>query len=92
MKRLLNKSPLNRLCKFSHIKSDPWFGGFSWENLISLNMEPPYLPKYDYEKDANCSPFAFNNHMKNIKDWLPTKNYNISKESQAEYDKWFKDF
>jgi hypothetical protein len=54
---MLAKNPLSRLCKFSHIKSNAWFAGFSWENLISLDVEVPFMPKI-VTKDADESKFV----------------------------------
>ena len=45
IKHMLEKNPLNRLAKFDAIRKQLWFNGFDWEELISLNMNPPYIPK-----------------------------------------------
>lgn len=50
---MLNKNPLSRLSKFSHIKSHPWFANFSWDNLISLDVHPPFIPKLKAKDDEN---------------------------------------
>ena len=92
MKKMLNKSPLSRLCKFSHIKTDPWFSSFSWDNLISLIIEPPYLPKLKKEEESKGNPVSYSNYLKTVKEWKPTKEYSIDKKTQIEYDKWFKCF
>lgn len=92
LKKLLTKGAINRLCKFANIKSDPFFSAFSWENLISLNLEPPYVPKINAEDDSKVTPVPYINHTKTFKEWVPSKSYNIEKKVQAEYDKWFKNF
>ena len=42
---MLEKNPLNRITTIDSVKKHIWFNGFNWEELISLNMNPPYLPK-----------------------------------------------
>lgn len=91
IRKMLTKSPIQRLCKFSQIKNDPWFAGFSWENLLSLNMEPPYVPKIS-RNELKSTPVAFVNYIKTIKEWVPSKTHNIDKKTQHEYDNWFKNF
>ncbi len=92
MRKMLTKSTINRMCKISQIKSDLWFVGFSWENLLSLNMEPPYIPKLNYYDDKNVSSVAFVNYLKAMKEWISTKNITIDKKTQLEYDLWYKNF
>jgi len=49
---MLNKFTISRLCKISHIKAHNWLKNFTWDSLISLDMKPPYIPKFknqDYE-------------------------------------------
>lgn len=88
---MLSKSPLNRLCKLSHIKSDIWFKGFTWEKLISLDMEPPYTPKIA-NKDDDSKSYPYVNYLKNMKEWICPKEVKIEKKLQAEYDLWFTNF
>ncbi len=88
---MLVKSPLNRLCKLSLIKSDPWFKDFSWENLLLFNMNPPYFPKIEklLSKDTLSS---FCDYLKTTREYVPTKNLIIEKNLQVEYDNWYKKF
>jgi hypothetical protein len=88
---MLSRSTNNRLCKFSQIKTDNWYKDFSWENLLSFNLDAPYIPKFT-EKETKTNPVAFINYIKTIKDWLPSKNVSIDKSTQEKYDKWFKEF
>jgi len=48
---MLSKNPLNRLSKISHIKSHPCFKNFQWDNLISLDLQAPYVPKLKQEEE-----------------------------------------
>ena len=42
---MLEKNPLKRITTLDSVKKHIWFNGFNWEDLISLNMNPPYVPK-----------------------------------------------
>lgn len=56
---MLCKNPLSRLSKFSHIKSHPWFSNFLWDNLISLDIQPPFLAKIKIKDDeTNTIPYV----------------------------------
>jgi hypothetical protein len=88
---MLTKSPINRLCKFANIKNDPWFAHFSWENLLSLNVEPPFLPKISTSHGKN-STVAYINYLKTTKEYVPSKSVKIEKEMQSKFDLWFKNF
>lgn len=56
---MLCKNPINRLFKLSQIKNNIWFKDFNWENLISLNSEPAFIPQLpkDEIKKSNV-PFV----------------------------------
>jgi hypothetical protein len=93
MTQMLTKNPLSRLCKFSHVKANPWFSGFGWENLISLNIEVPYKPKLE-SRDIDESKFIpYLTQVKTFKEYVPTsKQQPIDSKKQLEYDEWFKNF
>jgi hypothetical protein len=55
---LLNKNPLSRMLKLAQIKNHIWFMDFNWENLISLNLEPPHMPKLPKEEKKNAVPYV----------------------------------
>jgi hypothetical protein len=88
---MLNKSMVNRLSNFGQIKNDPWFRDFSWENMLALNITPPYVPTLP-EKDFKNNPVAFINHLKLVKEWVPSKPVKLDKATQEQYEKWFKEF
>ena len=90
-KKMLSKSTCNRLCNLSHIKAEPWFQSFSWEDLISLKMEPPYYPKLPQD-EGRSSHLSFVNYARTIKEWVASKNVHIERKNQQEYDDWFKQF
>ncbi len=88
---MLSKSMVTRMSNFSQIKIDPWFRDFSWENMIALNVEPAYIPTLP-EKEYKNNPIAFINHLKLLKEWMPTKPVKLDKSIQENYDKWFREF
>ena len=48
MRKMLDKNPSYRLTNFYSIKTQPWFKGFHWDELINLNLKAPYLPQIPY--------------------------------------------
>ena len=55
---MLSKNPLSRLCKISHIKAHLWLQNFPWDNLISLDMQAPHIPKLkNKDEDSTIIPF-----------------------------------
>ncbi len=91
IKKMLVKSPLSRLCKLSLIKTEPWFKDFSWDNLILLNLQPPYSPQFP-KGSTKENPTSILEYLKTLKEYIPTKNFNIDRVTQAEYNEWFKKF
>ena len=56
---MLVKNPLSRLSKISHIQAHPWLLNFSWDNLISLDIPPPYVPKIKTkDEESNLIPYV----------------------------------
>ena len=63
---MLSKNPLSRLSKYSHIKSHPWFNNFVWDSLLSLDMQPPQIPKIKIKDDeSNAIPYVSYVKVKN---------------------------
>ena len=70
IKYIPDKNLEKRYCKFDQIAGHIYFKDFNWNELISLNMEPAYIPKipnieYKYE------PKPFVEHVKTLSDWEP---------------------
>ena len=42
---MLNKNHLSRYSKLGQINSHIWFQNFNWDDLISMNMKPAFMPK-----------------------------------------------
>jgi hypothetical protein len=57
---------------------------------MNLDIEVPYIPKVVPENVTNLIPYT--THVLNNKKEFKTAKQQIKKETQAEYDKWFKDF
>ena len=53
MQLMLNKNQVQRFCKLDQISSHIWFKDFSWDDLISLNMKPAYIPKIE-SNESKC--------------------------------------
>ena len=62
MTLMLNKNPIQRLYKLSLIKNHPWFNSFKWDDLITMNLEPPYIPKI--AKENLTSSKSYLNYVK----------------------------
>lgn len=90
MNSMLNKNPMSRLYKINQVKAHTWFDDFSWENLNSLNLTPPYMPRVIKEDTSKNKPFV--KHAKSMKEWVPPKDSAIDQKLKEEYDKWHKDF
>ena len=43
---MLNKNHLSRYSKLGQISSHIWFQNFNWDDLISMNMDPAFIPNF----------------------------------------------
>ena len=91
MHLMLNKNKKERYCKFNQINSHIWFKDFNWEELLSLNMKPAYLPKND-DKIINYNEIPYIEYTKNLKDWEPTKEKYITEKDKIDFDEWLENF
>ena len=41
---MLNKNKSSRYYKFEQISNHIWFNDFNWDSLLSLDMQPEYIP------------------------------------------------
>ena len=89
MKQMLTKNPISRLNKISQVKNHVWFNGFSWDDLIELKMNPPYLPLLKQELEDNNN-IPFQDYVKGIKE--EKKNIKIDPGKLKEYDEWWNKF
>jgi hypothetical protein len=61
---MLTKNPLSRLSKLSQIKNHVWYSDFSWESLISLDIEVPYVPKLSQKEVDESKVTTYSNYIK----------------------------
>ena len=89
---MLNKIIGTRYCKFEQISSHPWFKGFNWNDLISLDMKPSYLPVIE-EKNINqkeVKPYL--EYINSLREWKENEKVVFTPEQEKDFNKWFKDF
>ena len=92
MQLMLSKNQAQRFYKLEQIQSHIWFKDFSWDDLISLNMKPAYIPKIDINENK-CEPKPYLDYIKSLKDWEPdNEQKKITKKNIAEFEEWFKNF
>ena len=63
MQLMLNKNYMSRYSKLSQINSHIWFQNFNWDDLISMNMKPAFLPKLK-NKDLTKNSINYLNFVK----------------------------
>ena len=89
---MLNKIMSTRYCKFEQISSHPWFKGFNWNDLISLDMKPSYIPIIE-EKNINQQEIKpYLEYINSLRDWKENEKVIITPEQEKDFNKWFKDF
>ena len=92
MQLMLNKNQTQRCCKLEQIQSHIWFKESSWDDLISLNMKPAFLPNIENNEDK-CETKPYLDYIRTLKDWEPENGQQkISKKNIAEFEEWFKKF
>ena len=83
MQLMLNKNQTQRFCKLEQIQSHIWFKEFSWDDLISLNMKPAFLPNIENNEDK-CETKPYLDYIRTLKDWEPENGQQkISKKNNA---------
>ena len=89
---MLNKINGTRYCKFDQISSHPWFKGFNWNDLVSLDMKPSYLPKIEGKNinEKNAQPYI--NFIESLGDWKLKGKVIITPEDENRFFEWFKKF
>jgi hypothetical protein len=89
---MLNKINGNRYCKFEQISSHPWFKGFNWNDLISLDMKPGYIPKIENIKvnEKDIQPYL--NVVNALKEWKESEKVIVTPLNEKDFIEWFKNF
>ena len=97
LKGLLNKNPVERISSFETIKEESFFNDFPWDDLITFQIKPPYIP-IENEKDfkynlQNCN-YPFEILIENQKSEISQiKSIKINRERDAQRNEnWFHDF
>ena len=89
---MLNKNQAQRYSKLEQIKNHIWFKDFSWDDLISLNMKPAYIPKIA-NNENRCKTKPYLDYIKSLKDWEPEDELpKLTKKNISDFDEWFKKF
>ena len=89
---MLNKINGTRYCKFDQISSHPWFKGFNWNDLISLDMRPSYLPRMENKNTNENAIRPYMDYINSLEEWTPSEKVVISPEDQKHFNEWFKKF
>ena len=92
MQLMLNKNHLSRYSKLSQINSHIWFQNFNWDDLISMNMKPAFLPKLK-SKELNNKPVPYLDFVKTCPEWEePPDQVLPTEENKKEFKEWLKRF
>ena len=92
--KLLQRKPAHRLGLHGarEVKEHIWFKDFSWDDLISLNMKPAYIPKIE-SNENKCETKPYLDYIKTLKDWEPENGQQkVSKKNISEFEEWLKKF
>jgi len=92
MQHMLDKNLETRYCKFDQIAGHIYFKDFNWNELISLNMEPAYMPtipNIEYKYD----PKPYIEHVKTLQDWEPPEGMKEPERlKRIKFNEWFNKF
>ena len=92
IQKMLTKNPISRMSKLSQIKNHIWFSNFNWDDLMTLNMKAPFIPKLNISEEDD-KHIIFDEYAKNLPEHEFNNNYlQITSEAQKEYDDWFNKF
>ena len=92
IQKMLTKNPISRMSKLSQIKNHIWFSNFNWDDLMTLNMKAPFIPKLNISEEDD-KHIIFDEYANNLPEHEFNNNYlQITSEAQKEYDDWFNKF
>jgi cGMP-dependent protein kinase len=95
MRHMLTKSLSNRLTKINLIKNHVWFKNFDWDELITMNMKPPYIIKQENKEEKPCENcgMSFPEYAdKFYKEYDDSEDEPITEYKQKEFNKWFDNY
>ena len=88
MQLMLTKNQLSRYSKLGQISSHVWFQTFNWDDLISMNMQPAFIPTLNESKGKN-KPVEFVEYAKQCKEWEPyDEPQDVTEEQKKAFVKW----
>jgi hypothetical protein len=90
---MLCKNKEIRYCKFEQISGHVWFKDFNFDELISLDMKPEFLPKLIMKDTLIFGEKPYPEYIKDLPDWeLPEHKPKFTDQYKAEFDEWLKKF
>ena len=93
MQLMLNKNKELRYSKFEQISGHIWFKDFDWEALISLDMQPEYLPVFEEKANIRHDKKSYIDYIKTVPNWeMQEHKPKITEQYQKEFDEWIKKF
>ena len=89
---MLNKDLERRYCTFDEISRHIYFKDFNWDELISLNMEPPYKPNV-LNTEYKYDPKPYIEYVKTLQDWVPSEDIKEPRKFEKdEFREWLDKF
>lgn len=89
---MLNKNHLSRYTKLGQISSHIWFQNFNWDDLISMNMEPAFIPSIPEIKPPS-KPIEYTEIAKGFRQWQPSEDQvNVPQENINTFKQWLEHF
>jgi hypothetical protein len=91
---MLEKNESKRLYKLDQIVSHNWFRDFSFDDLILLNMKPPYIPKMSNNENS-CKTKPYLDYIKGLPEWEPEDGDDLkppSRKNITDFENWHKKF
>ena len=89
---MLNKNKSSRYYKFEQISNHIWFNDFNWDSLLSLDMQPEYIPLILHKKD-NYNPKPYLTYIESLKEWSQTDSkIKITEEDKIKFEEWIQNF
>ena len=91
---MLEKNESKRLYKLDQIVSHNWFSDFSFDDLLVLNMKPPYIPKMSNNENS-CKTKPYLDYIKGLPEWEPEDGDDLkppSRKNISDFENWHKKF
>ena len=89
---MLSKNKSSRYHKFEQISNHIWFKDFNWDALLSLDMQPEYIPSLPQRKESlHTRPYI--DYIKDLKEWEKADlKIKITDQDKVEFEEWLKNF